>query len=76
MLAGLPPVLLNRAKAILEELEENKIDITTGAVIEKSSYQEPSWVKEVKGIDPLSMSPLEALNFLYELKGKIQKEEK
>ena len=57
-------------------LEENKIDITTGAVIEKSSYQEPSWVKEVKGIDPLSMSPLEALNFLYELKGKIQKEEK
>lgn len=75
-LAGLPPVLLNRAKAILEELEENKIDITTGAVIEKSCYQEPSWVKEVKGIDPLSMSPLEALNFLYELKGKIQKEEK
>ena len=34
------------------------------------------YVKEVKGIDPLSMSPLEALNFLYELKGKIQKEEK
>ena len=75
-LAGLPPVLLNRAKTILEELEEEKIDITRGAVIEKSTYKEPSWVKEVKNIDPLSMSPLEALNFLYELKGKIQKEEK
>ncbi len=75
-LAGLPKVLLDRAKTILEELEENKVDITRGAVIEKNKYIEPNWVKEVKNIDPLSLSPLEALNFLYELKGKIQKEDK
>ena len=75
-LAGLPESLLNRAKDILNELEEDKIDITKGAVIEKSSYKEPNWVKEVKAINPLDMSPLEALNFLYELKGKIQKEDK
>ena len=29
-----------------------------------------------QAINPLDMSPLEALNFLYELKGKIQKEDK
>ena len=75
-LAGLPESLLNRAKDILNELEEDKIDITKGAVIEKTSYKEPNWVKEVKAINPLDMSPLEALNFLYELKGKIQKEDK
>ena len=75
-LAGLPESLLNRAKDILNELEEDKIDITKGAVIEKSSYKEPNWIKEVKAINPLDMSPLEALNFLYELKGKIQKEDK
>ena len=52
--------------------KKNKIDITKGAVIEKSSYKEPNWIKEVKAINPLDMSPLEALNFLYELKKKME----
>ena len=75
-LAGLPNSLLERAKEILTELETDKIDITRGLVMQKNDYKEPLWIKEVKNIDPLSMSPLEALNFLYTLKEKIQKEDK
>ena len=75
-LAGLPNSLLERAKEILKELETDKIDITRGLVMQKNDYKEPLWIKEVKNIDPLSMSPLEALNFLYTLKEKIQKEDK
>ena len=32
---------------------------------------EPEYVKEIKSLDPLNMSPMEALNYLVELKSKI-----
>ena len=36
-----------------------------------SEVKLPKWVDELKTLDPLSMSPLQALNYLYELKRKM-----
>ncbi len=74
-LAKLPDILLERANQILKELEKEKVDVSLSRVMEKKTYQEPSWVKDVKDIDPLSMSPLEALNFLYTLKNKMKEDQ-
>ena len=43
-----------------------------GNVLIQNDPVEEEWIKEVKNLDPLSMSPLEALNYLYELKKKIK----
>ena len=32
---------------------------------------EPEYVKDIRNIDPLNMSPMEALSYLVELKSKI-----
>ena len=40
-------------------------------VIEKKEDKNESLIEELKKMDPLSMSPLEALNYLYELKRKM-----
>ena len=55
---------------ILLSLEANKVNTNTD-VLRKNEVKMPSWVDEVKKIDPLAMSPLEALNFLYDLKRKM-----
>ena len=69
-LAKLPNELISRADEILLSLEANKVNTNTD-VLRKNEVKMPSWVDEVKKIDPLSMSPLEALNFLYDLKRKM-----
>lgn len=69
-LASLPEELINRANDILSSLEATKVNTNTN-VLKKSENKLPSWVEEVKNVDPLAMSPLEALNFLYELKRKM-----
>lgn len=69
-LASLPDELISRAGEILISLENKKINTNTN-VLSLKEVSLPSWVEEVKKIDPLSMSPLEALNYLYELKRKI-----
>ena len=70
-LAHLPEELLLRASEILKELEKEKISIKSD-VIKEEKVVLPSWVKDVEKIDPLSMSPLEAINFLYDLKKKMK----
>lgn len=70
-LAKLPEELLSRAKVILNELEQTKITIQSD-VIKQDPIKLPSWIKDLEKIDPLSMSPLEALNYLYELKRKMK----
>ncbi len=70
-LAKLPNELLSRAKEILHELESKGVP-SVGNVLIKNDPVEEEWIKEVKNLDPLSMSPLEALNYLYELKKKIK----
>ena len=70
-LAHLPEDLLNRANEILDTLENKEIKITS-KVMQPIEVKEEEWVKEVRNINPLSMSPLEALNFLYEIKKKMK----
>ena len=76
-LANLPTDLINRASQILSvyEKKEQKRDIIIQEslplddLVKKESIIE----KELKAINPLEMTPLEAINFLYQLKEKIKK---
>jgi DNA mismatch repair protein MutS len=63
-LAHIDETLIKRAKQILKELELNKKSNSTVIyeIIEKEVLPE-----ELRKIDPLTMSPMEALNFLYKL---------
>ena len=70
-LAKLPDELLKRAEQILVELEKKEVSIKS-EVIKENKVELPSWVKDVEKVDPLNMSPLEALNYLYELKRKMK----
>ena len=69
-LAHLPDTLLERAKQILVNLEKNNnVSAMKKEVIIKEVV--PEYVEELKNIDPLNMSPMEALSYLIELKGRI-----
>lgn len=82
-LAGLPKEVLNRSEQILNDLEKDKEDFVVSERSHKSldDYQPPTLfvmdekddvlTKELSGIDINSMTPLEALQKLVELKGKI-----
>ena len=69
-LAHLPDSLLDRAKQIINNLEKNdNVSAMKKEVIIKEI--EPEYVKEIRNIDPLNMSPMEALSYLVELRNKI-----
>ena len=70
-LAKLPDELLRRAEQILVELEKEEVKIQS-EVLKEEVVSMPSWVKDIEKIDPLNMSPLDALNFLYDLKRKMK----
>ena len=70
-LAHLPNDLLERANEILKSLNTNEVVISKTVLTPKETNDE-EWIQEMKDINPLSMSPLEALNFLYEIKKKIK----
>lgn len=69
-LAKLPDEVISRAKVILNSLEDNNIE----TIVSQQSEQEPVVLKEsevetvLKKIDPMTLSPLEALSTLIELK--------
>ncbi len=69
-LAHLPSSLIIRANEILSDLTKEQVNTNTD-VMKVSENKLPSWVDELKTLDPLSMSPLQALNYLYELKRKM-----
>lgn len=71
-LAHLPEVLLDRAKEILHTLESTEVP-HENHILTRKPVEEEEWIKDVKSIDPLTMSPLEALNYLYALKKKMNK---
>ena len=76
-LANLPEKLIKRASEILN-IYENKekqrdIKIQESLPLDELIEQTPSEVEEeLKKINPLEVSPMEALNILYELKNKIK----
>ncbi|MFC2000812.1 DNA mismatch repair protein MutS [Chloroflexota bacterium] len=84
-LAGLPRSVLHRAQEILAELESNhpaKPGKKPGGrrghppeppIIQMSLFgQSPPVVEELRKLDPESLSPLEALNKLYELRKRAE----
>lgn len=74
-LAHLPEELLNRAKDILTIKETNGNTIVASKVIESkktSNVELPTYVKELEKLNPLEMTPLEALTYLFELQKKVK----
>ena len=75
-LAGLPDTVIGRAKKILRELEEEAG--RPAPVVAEEDQVSFAAMGEAEAIDALrraqvdSMSPLEALNLLYELKQKLK----
>lgn len=71
-LAHLPNELLKRAKEILEVKESNgNVIVNTNPIKTKEVIKEPEYVNDLKKINPLEMTPLEALTYLFELKRKV-----
>ena len=75
-LANLPDSLINRANQILKVYESNEkkrdIKIQEALPIEDLIPKKNPIEEEIKNINPLEITPLEALNILYELKEKIK----
>ena len=74
-LAHLPEELLTRAKEILTIKETNGNTIVASKVIESkktSNLELPTYVKELEKLNPLEMTPLEALTYLFELQKKVK----
>ena len=67
-LAKLPDEVINRANLVLETLEDRLIEEKQVQVIEKESEVE----KYLKTIDPMALSPLDALSTLIELKKLVK----
>ncbi len=71
-LAGMPKELLDRAEEVLNYFENNgkKSDVTTSnqLAFDFSEPEESEVENKLKDIDPLKVTPMEAINILYELK--------
>ena len=73
-LAHLPSSVLDRAKQILDnlELQPNMVkEVQAPLVIEKENQQHVQIINQVKQVDVNKMTPMEAMQFLYELKEKL-----
>ena len=70
-LAGLPRELLENASTILNHLEakgatnENAVMVEQVSLFEEETSTVPEWVHELKGLNLMSMTPMDAMNILY-----------
>jgi len=77
-LANLPQEVILRAYEILAKLENSKINYSNlektnvTVVKEDITKQEKEVLKEIQNLDPLTLSPLQALNLLCELNKKVK----
>ena len=81
-LAGVPQVVLDRASVILDQLEEKKKeqkplfdDLPLFSAVEykeKTSHIDSELEKQLRQLDVDALSPREALEFLYQLKQKME----
>ncbi len=78
-LAGIPEAVITRAKEILSDLEEHDINNNIISITDKKPVQKTITVAKpdevidaLKEIDILKMSPIEAMNILYELVDKVK----
>ncbi len=77
-LAGLPEEVIQKAEILLAQYEKKKEkgkekETQLQFVMDFEEEKESEIEKELKQIDPLHLTPMEALNFLYELTSKIHK---
>ncbi len=83
-LAGVPYAVINRAKEILQELEDADISkkqrketIKAGKTVigqvDLFGYKAGEIAEEIRRLDVMSMTPIDALNYLYKLKSKVEK---
>lgn len=79
-IAGLPSALLQRAATILKALEEHEPTVQPKPVVEESqqlslfsevSTEEIGVIDQLKKLNLLEMTPMDALNTLYELQKRI-----
>ncbi len=90
-LAGLPPQVLNRASEVLFNLENNEFDESgVPKIVQGESHMErsdplqmqlfretpPPWPDSLLTLDPNSLSPKQALDFLYDLCDQIKNQQK
>ena len=69
-LANIPPSVLVRAQSILHQLE-NTIPSASRKDINIEPLPLPAWIQDIRSLDPLTLSPMEALAYLIALKKKI-----
>ena len=81
-IAGLPSALLQRAATILKALEEHEPTVQPKPVVEESqqlslfsevSTEEIGVIDQLKKLNLLEMTPMDALNTLYELQNEFRK---
>ncbi len=70
-LAQMPPSVLQRAETILLQLEQQPKNPSNPVSIPIQPLPLPPWIQDLRALDPLTLSPMEALAFLIELKKKI-----
>jgi DNA mismatch repair protein MutS len=67
-LAGLPPLVIDRAKEVLAQLEQSNTDLKPQDEAARAMLPQPHpLIDEVRQIDLFSMTPLDALNCLADL---------
>ena len=79
-LAGLPSSLIERSKEILNVYEKNskkeskytQTSLFDDAVLNSNNEEENEIEKEFESVNPLEMTPMEALTFIYNLKKKMK----
>ena len=76
-LAGLPEDLLDRADKILKTYESNEKNENHEVYVQQTldfeeKYENSKIEEEIKNLDILKMTPMDAINYLYELKNKVK----
>lgn len=79
-LAGIPQSVVTRARAILRDLEENGVPAPVVSVVHEEQDDQISFesgmnsevIEELKMLDVNTLTPIEALTKLYEIKKKLQ----
>ena len=76
-LAGLPEDLLDRADKILKTYESNEKNENHEVYVQQTldfeeKHENSKLEEEIKNLDILKMTPMDAINYLYELKSKVK----
>ncbi|MBQ6282072.1 MAG: DNA mismatch repair protein MutS [Bacilli bacterium] len=71
-LANLPDSLINRANEILSGYENKNIEVKNQMSFELVEPKESEIENKIKELNPLEMTPIEALNTIYELKNSLK----